>query len=591
MLPDVHRKPKRNIGYRITLYSILIATLSFLSVGIVITAGSLVTHQRTIVKRNLQIVSLAAEEVSLYIESAKQELVAIAEVLSAFHRNNELSNPVMKDLSLTSVKFRRLCLIEPTMEVILMTGYDHLKPGLSNEEIRTVLSGQRVVSDLQYSSNGIPFLTIGIPIEIMGEHRYALLGNLDLSSIWNVIDTVDTGDNGVVALLSSEGMLFAHSKKEELFAGVVDNLGPFEPQRSTDEPVKIDNAIVQYRYVEGIDWMLAIVQPLKAAREPIRDMIAYSCGIMAVVFVIIVFVSRRVSRHISNPIRRFVERTHSISNGNFNQRVVSGSAFTELDDLSEAFNTMILRMKEYTTALISSQKRLGALVREKEILLRELHHRVKNNLQIISGILEMKADSIEEDTVSKVFKDSQKRIQSMSIVHEQLSNSENLTNIDLNIYVESLIDNILQFDDRQGIAITINREIQPMTFPIDKAIPLGLIVNELFSNSLTHAFPEGGTGSITLCIKEHDEENIELLFTDDGVGFVEDGDQLVETTLGFTLIHSLTRQLKGTISCSGENGFFCTLIFPIPRTTEVKDNYNVKNNTVAIDNRRSDTTG
>jgi len=194
-------------------------------------------------------------------------------------------------------------------------------------------------------------------------------------------------------------------------------------------------------------------------------------------------------------------------------------------------------------------------LQEKEVLLKEIHHRVKNNLQIVSGLLYLQFRYIEDEQTLQVLQQTRTRIQSMALVHEKLYGSKNLDKIDFKDYIYSLLQNLFMSYcvNRDLINLIIN--IEPFSLNIDTAIPSGLIINELVSNALKHAFPLGQSGEIAVEFYATDSNSFELIVRDNGVGFTEKLDFQNQKSLGLRLVHSLvTKQLEGTIELEKGQG-------------------------------------
>jgi len=186
-------------------------------------------------------------------------------------------------------------------------------------------------------------------------------------------------------------------------------------------------------------------------------------------------------------------------------------------------------------------------LREKETLLKELHHRVKNNLQVISSILSLQSASIKDPRVVAALKDTETRIRAMAIVHEELYKSDGLASIDLGGYIKSLARNLLRSygEGRGNIAVEV-AAAQDVETGLDIAIPCGLIVNELVSNCFKHAFPAGQQGEIHISLQRRNGENV-LKVADNGIGFPEGLDFRNADSLGLQLVASLVDQLEGRI--------------------------------------------
>ncbi len=197
------------------------------------------------------------------------------------------------------------------------------------------------------------------------------------------------------------------------------------------------------------------------------------------------------------------------------------------------------------TELKNAENEIKESLREKEILLQEIHHRVKNNMQVISSLLRLQSDFVDED-IRGVLESSQNRVKSMALVHEKLYRSQSLSRIDMADYIQSLVSNLFYSYVTKKDQIKLIFEIEDIEFNIETAIPCGLILNELISNSLKYAFPSGRTGEMYISLKLK-EDNYELIVKDDGIGLPEDLDFENVDSLGLQLVNSLITQLEGEI--------------------------------------------
>jgi two-component sensor histidine kinase len=200
-------------------------------------------------------------------------------------------------------------------------------------------------------------------------------------------------------------------------------------------------------------------------------------------------------------------------------------------------------------------------LREKEIMLKEIHHRVKNNLQIISSLLSLQSGRYRDHEILRAFEESQRRVRTMAMVHEQLYRSENFASIEFGENLKRITRELTSAYGRVGIQLSL--DIEPVTLAIDNAIPCGLIANELLSNALKHAFPAGRKGTVSISLRMIDPSCARLVVSDDGVGLPEGKDGCTTpTTLGMTLVTSLADQIDGTLTCATRPG--CTFTLDIP---------------------------
>lgn len=208
-----------------------------------------------------------------------------------------------------------------------------------------------------------------------------------------------------------------------------------------------------------------------------------------------------------------------------------------------------------------SQDRIEASLREKEILLKEIHHRVKNNMQIISSLLNLQADHVADKEAQELFIESRNRISSMALVHEELYRSKDMSRVELRDYVEKLIPRLLySYGGEKEISQDI--EVDDAQVTIRQAIPLGLIINELVTNALKHAFMNRDSGILRVVIGQNDGR-VRLEVRDDGVGLPADLDVEKTQTLGMQLVTGLVAQLYGTLRVERGHGAAFFIDFPL----------------------------
>ena len=202
---------------------------------------------------------------------------------------------------------------------------------------------------------------------------------------------------------------------------------------------------------------------------------------------------------------------------------------------------------------------LNKSLHEKEILLKEIHHRVKNNLQIVASLLNLQSRQITDPATLAMIRESQNRIKAMALVHERLYRSEDISSIDLLDYVRFMGTNLFNFYDVTPATVRLTVDISDIRVDINRAIPLGLIINEILSNSLKYAFPSGRKGTIAVTVKK-DDSTIRIIVQDDGAGIPESLDWKKTESLGLRLVNSLTEQLQGTIELDRTAGTKFTIV-------------------------------
>ncbi len=219
-----------------------------------------------------------------------------------------------------------------------------------------------------------------------------------------------------------------------------------------------------------------------------------------------------------------------------------------------------------------AEDQLKASLYEKEVLLKEIHHRVKNNMQVICSLLNLQSASISDPKTLELLQEGQNRVASMALVHEQLYESEDLARIDFGDYIQNLAANLLSSYDVSSDAIALKINVDNVLLGVDAAIPCGLIINELVSNSLKYAFPPspqrglrispGNQGEIRIDFHAENDNHLHLTVSDNGVGFPQDLDFQNTETLGLQLVTALTGQLSGTIKLERNMGTKFKITFP-----------------------------
>ncbi|NRA12915.1 MAG: PAS domain S-box protein [Crocinitomicaceae bacterium] len=209
---------------------------------------------------------------------------------------------------------------------------------------------------------------------------------------------------------------------------------------------------------------------------------------------------------------------------------------------------------------VKAKELLETALKEKEVLFQEIHHRLKNNLAIISSILELQADKSDDPKFVRAIRDSQRRIKTTALAHEILYETDTIGPVDLNNYVENLSNNVLDSFVEENSRISLKKHIDIENLDIDHAIPLGLIMNELMTNSFKHAFPEKRDGEIQIRIVQ-EGDMINFKFEDNGIGLPNAFDINSSGSTGMIVVNSLIDQLEGELEINSENGTHYSITF------------------------------
>ena len=210
------------------------------------------------------------------------------------------------------------------------------------------------------------------------------------------------------------------------------------------------------------------------------------------------------------------------------------------------------------------EERLRDALKEKDLLLAEIHHRVKNNLQIIDSLLGMQSDQVSDPSAVSILVESQNRVKSMSLIHQTLYESLDFSSVDMASVTRSLVNHLSQSYALDSSRFQLNIEVGNIQLPIDISIPLGLIINELCSNAMKHAFQGRDQGVINISLLRLNDNQVELIVSDDGIGITEEFDIENTNSLGLQLIQLLSEQINGTLDIHRRNPTMFVVKFDVP---------------------------
>lgn len=219
------------------------------------------------------------------------------------------------------------------------------------------------------------------------------------------------------------------------------------------------------------------------------------------------------------------------------------------------------KLKKQKTLIENQKSQLSNSLEQKEILLREVHHRVKNNLQTVSSILYKQAQKSSDKNVKSMMEEGQNRIKSMALIHQKLYQTDDFRNIDMKSYIEDLTNNILTSNQQTDTVIELELNLSETNFHIDVAIPLGLILNELLTNAYKYAFVGRLKGKVSVSITEKEKYQFEMKVMDNGIGLPENMKEKTQDSLGISLVEGLAWQLRGSLQYHTNQGSVFTILF------------------------------
>ena len=258
------------------------------------------------------------------------------------------------------------------------------------------------------------------------------------------------------------------------------------------------------------------------------------------------------TRRLTGPLLQLQQHAHRIAGGGEASRAEIHTN-DEIEDLAESINAMVAALEHSKQTIRDSLAQQQSL-REKDVLLREIHHRVKNNMQILSSMIRLQTRRAESAELRQVLAESEARIRSMGLLHEKLYQSDSVSMIEVESYMRSLTNELMRMNTRQSSKIELKLAVAGIQMGLDTALPCGLIVTELISNSMKYAFPEGRPGAILVSVCRTSEGEYSLIVWDNGIGVPENFDISKAKSLGLRLVTMLCAQLNGQLHVSGQRG-------------------------------------
>jgi two-component sensor histidine kinase/HAMP domain-containing protein len=312
-----------------------------------------------------------------------------------------------------------------------------------------------------------------------------------------------------------------------------------------------------------------------------QQYLGFAVALLGIALLVAFLIASQLQRLISGPILHLASVAREVSElENYSLRATARSR-DEMGFLIDSFNDMLTQIEYRDVELQKAQsvlrawadklelelverkkaeQRITASLEEKEVMLKEIHHRVKNNLQVVSSLLNLQSRQIRDRAALEMFTESQNRVKSMALIHEKLYQSEDLARVDFTEYARNLSEYLFRAYDVNG-NVELDVEAGDVKLGINSAVPCGLIVNELVSNSLKHAFPNGSRGRISIRCYRSEKKRPVLVVGDDGAGIPDQIDVERTDSLGLQVVSTLIHQLSGTLELDRSNGTRFTITF------------------------------
>ena len=313
-----------------------------------------------------------------------------------------------------------------------------------------------------------------------------------------------------------------------------------------------------------------------------RNTQLFMFAVAVAAFLVSIILGLAIARSVSKPVANLAQITQAIAQGDFSVRLNITSA-DEIGELATSFDRMAEDLQKSTTSIDNLnreiterkkvEKQIEKSLEEKVVLLREVHHRVKNNMQIILSLLRLQSGIVKDKEAIDTLKEYQNRVRSMVLVHEESCQSEGLINIDFAEYTKKLTNSLVRSYGIDSDKIMLKTNIDDVGLDLNSAIPCGLIVNELISNALRYAFGQDGSGEIRVFLRKDETGRVELIVGDNGIGIGKDLDFRQTESLGLQLVTILAEeQLEGEIEVDVNAGTDFKITFK-PLTSCVVSDY------------------
>ena len=392
------------------------------------------------------------------------------------------------------------------------------------------------------------------------------MGFLRLDDLSDFLKALRLSEKDSVAVIDHRGAFLAHTDtanvherryepKKDLLVGK-EGLRILPPEKSGGPFYLVS------RKIKSPEWTVLYYRDIRDTEAFVLDVALrfLAAGLIAGILCILFAIYFR--NLFNRPLQKLLGGLGSMAEGQFEERLAV-KAWKEYDAIAEAFNSMAEKLHRREEKIVQS-------VKEKEVLIKEVHHRVKNNLQIISSLLHLQSAEILDPRDRELLEVSQDRVRSMALIHELLYQSEDLSSIDMAEYGRRLVwtlSNAARNTNPSVGALEIALNFDPLKLNLDEALPCGLIINELVTNALKYAFTgfsaaDGEKPRLSvdfLC----QGEAVRLVVADNGRGLPAGTDPETSGTLGFSLVRSLTKQLRGTYRIESLRGLAVAVVFPL----------------------------
>lgn len=444
---------------------------------------------------------------------------------------------------------------------------DLLKKGQIIRDISLDTNTGEVISLISYQAD-----------DAFGQTRLVIIGELNLRFMWDLIGAVKLGQGGRGYIIDDKGIILASSDMTEALYGVKRVVFPGMDAgvfHRYDNESGIDVIAVRID-ISDKPWSVVVEIPYSEFHTPLVEQALLALFVSFFLAIAAGLAGMKHSASYSKPLSTLTEAVVSIERGS-GQPLNEAVGFYEIDTLAKAFNRATAKLNEAIASLKqknsdlestyaklrAANKSLHLSVGEKEGLIKELHHRVKNNIQMVSSLLDMQTAASDCQFVSSCLGVSRLRVKAIALLQQQLYIKGSVTDVEFSDYLSQLVGELAEAYDISGKNISYTLETVLIMVPADKAQPLALISHELIGNAFLHAFSSLALGKVRICLELEEPNLLCLVVEDNGIGLPEHLNPAEATSLGFSLIFSLVQQIHGEIKVRRGLGTAISVRFPV----------------------------
>lgn len=433
--------------------------------------------------------------------------------------------------------------------------FDFIGLDISKQEIVKALNEKQEIywSETFISVfSGVPTITLGAPLE-----EGAVIIHIKLQSLNEIVANMDIEKPGYSFITDNNGRLIAYPDYEKVLRQddlrghkvIQDALkGNYGTHIVMDGNIK---ELVSTDFIKAQKWIFGIVQSYDLVFKPVMDIqLIFILSFIFSIGLTIVIILNRI-KNLTHPISGLITNSAKIAEGNYSF-IFPHSNYFEINLLSQNFRIMTEAVKKREEDLQKMNIRISKSLEEKEVLLKEIHHRVKNNMIFLSGLFDLQQSEIEDQRLYYFLEEIKSRINSILLIHQMLYQASTYASIDFSEFIRIFAHETYSMFSAVLKEIEFQYDLEPVRLKIDQAIPCGIILNELLANAFKHAFPDRGKGIIKIALKES-EAGVCLTLSDNGKGMNRQLPFVENKTLGLKLVQMLVIQLKGRLILESAN--------------------------------------